>query len=531
MHNIHLKYVLFLTIIWMATSINANNNETYSIKFELNYAEAINALPPIEISHNGVINLESKPIPTREGYRFAGWYTHQECLPEQEWLFGYQAGQSYLEAAVDSMSVKESMILFARWVSPTYIKDVDGLNAIRNDLYGWYILENDIDLSRIADWNPIGDYESSYEYANGEWWKNAFKGKLDGNGYTISNLNLTNPNKTIKALFSSAVNAEICNLTIKDCHVSIASPSIYVAPLIGILKEDGGNNALITNNKIINAQIDVTLLPSESSYSAVTALIGGVWNGTIKNCHADGQINVSAKGINGGDIYIGGIIGETYCRTICCSSNLKTTISIQESKPKLFIGGLQASATDINNSIADGMITFRGCDSIKELNIGGITGSERYGKIQNCASNVDLIVENVSKVQIGGIVGEFNSFFGGIGPLVGFSVTEISHSYASGKIHVENIDAAIVGGISGSGKPDTLKGMWGGKMNYQLKNCIYVAHEGITLIDESIDSLYSFPSIQSMKGTTMQSILDAESNNGNWQYSNILPVPTMYIME
>ena len=58
------------------------------------------------------------------------------------------------------------------------------LDAIREDLHGWYVLEADLDLSGIANWIPIGEYEAPYEFAPGEWWRHAFKGIFDGNGHT-----------------------------------------------------------------------------------------------------------------------------------------------------------------------------------------------------------------------------------------------------------------------------------------------------------------------------------------------------------
>ena len=80
------------------------------------------------------------------------------------------------------------MTLYAKWVAPTSVRTAKDLDAIRYDLYGWYILENDIDLSAVTNWIPIGEYEGNYEFAPGEWWRHAFKGILDGNEHTIRNM-------------------------------------------------------------------------------------------------------------------------------------------------------------------------------------------------------------------------------------------------------------------------------------------------------------------------------------------------------
>ncbi len=105
------------------------------------------------------------------------------------------------------------MRLYARWVSPVSIKTAEQFDKIREDLNGWYVLDADIDLNGIADWNPIGNYESDYEMADGEWWKKAFKGRLDGQGHKIIGLNLTTDDPSMKALFGAVANGYMMQIT------------------------------------------------------------------------------------------------------------------------------------------------------------------------------------------------------------------------------------------------------------------------------------------------------------------------------
>ena len=60
----------------------------------------------------------------------------------------------------------------------TPIYTAEDLYNIRNDLDGKYILMNDIDLSVYENWEPIGSFKTS------------FTGEFDGNGYSVSNLNI-----------------------------------------------------------------------------------------------------------------------------------------------------------------------------------------------------------------------------------------------------------------------------------------------------------------------------------------------------
>ena len=62
------------------------NPETLTVHFSLNYDTATQAPQPVSVENNKEMALALKPIPEREGYRFAGWYKDPACT--QEWLFG-----------------------------------------------------------------------------------------------------------------------------------------------------------------------------------------------------------------------------------------------------------------------------------------------------------------------------------------------------------------------------------------------------------------------------------------------------------
>lgn len=195
-----------------------DDNGKCLVEFDLNY-DGAKSIESIYVNKGRAIQMGDCLLPEREGYRFAGWYTSKECKPEQQWLFGAKKTGFFPPVFVDSMAVNRPMRLYARWVSPVSIKTAEQFNKIRDDLYGWYVLDADIDLSGFADWNPIGGYESDYEMADGEWWKKAFKGRLDGQGHKIIDLNLTTGSPSMKALFGAVANNEICNLIIENCRI------------------------------------------------------------------------------------------------------------------------------------------------------------------------------------------------------------------------------------------------------------------------------------------------------------------------
>lgn len=136
--------------------------------------------------------------------------------------------------------------------SPTLVRTASELDAMRNDLYGWYVLDADIDLSGMANWIPVGEYEADYEFAPGEWWRHAFKGVLDGNGRTIKGLTITELVTDKSGLFGTVANGEIRNLRMEGSRLTFTAERPYVAPLAGILKQDEGQVCSILDCPVIN---------------------------------------------------------------------------------------------------------------------------------------------------------------------------------------------------------------------------------------------------------------------------------------
>lgn len=498
-----------------------NVNGKYAVVFNLNY-DGVKETDTAFVTPGHMMQISERRQPKREGYLFAGWYTSKECKPEQEWLFGAKSGGYYPPVKLDSMAVKQSMRLYARWASPVSIKTAEQLSKIREDLNGWYVLDNDIDLSAIADWEPIGEYKDDYETADGEWWTKAFKGKLDGQGHTIKGLNLTTDKPSMKALFGAMANGTICNLVLENCHINLESPSTYVAPLVAVIKQDGERTALVQNCEVKDVQIKVGLKINQNIFSAVTGLIAGAWNGTIDNCHVGGNMTVNVEGSGKGELYIGGILGEGYSDTKYCSSTLNINTNIQTSgELKVFAGGLQASATNVDNSLSSGNIEINVGDGVTELYVGGLIGSQRYGSIKNSASQGNITVK-APKAQIGGVLGEFNKTYGSIGTAFGITQTALTNCYTSGIVTTDGIQSLTYGNISGAGQPEALQGWFGPGMSYLVANCAYLKQPISSAADADIKSLKGFDTIDGMKGDTMKNLL----GTNQWIYeSGALPTP------
>ncbi len=69
------------------------------------------------------------------------------------------------------------------FIATRIIKTAQEFQDINNDLQGFYMLGNDIDLSSISNFEPLGRFGTSEQDPTNEY----FHGVLDGNGYTVKN--------------------------------------------------------------------------------------------------------------------------------------------------------------------------------------------------------------------------------------------------------------------------------------------------------------------------------------------------------
>lgn len=461
-----------ITVLAAALVGSAAFSQNLQVSFDLNYPTA-ETVAPVSVPAGRILPAEAKTYPTREGYRFGGWYTTPECKPEQEWRFGNNA--SFFVPATDSMKVEKTMTLYAKWVSPQPVRTVEDLDAIREDLYGWYVLESDLDLSGIANWNPIGEYEGPYEFAPAEWWRHAFKGIFDGQGHTIKGLRITELKTDKAGLFGTLADGEIKNLTLEDSRLAFTAERPYVAPLVGIIKQDKGV-AAIRNCTITGTVIQVRTTNTEGTFHSFTGLCGGIWGGILDNNTVSGTMDIEMAGSGGGELYVGAYAGEAYNDTRNCSSDFAIRIRFtqpQKNEFKAFIGGLQASATNVENCSATGSIRISGESGSNQLYIGGLVGSERYGTVSGSTSTVQMEVADMGFAQVGGIVGEFNATYGTMGSAFGVTTTKVSGCTYAGTPVFSNVATPVFGQFAGAGEPAPLTSFWGPSMSYKIENCTY----------------------------------------------------------
>ena len=442
-----------------------------SVQFDLNY-ETIKTLPCITLEEDTPISLEMKPLPERPGYRFAGWYQDPECT--QEWVFGEKKPQ-FMQPATEWMPVLSDMTLYARWVAPVHISTAQEFDQIRQDLYGWYVLDNDIDLSSYEDWDPIGKYESDYEYADAEWWCNSFKGRLDGNGHTIKGLSIKSVGEHYHlGLFGAMANAEVYNLIFEHPTISVKGPMAYIGALAGGVRRDKGRKVILENITVKNADMHADVVGDTFSYVCVTGIVGGLWEGTLRGCVVSGKISVHHAAPCTSFLFVGGLAGEAYCETSGCESNVDIDVSFDRDDTseelQAYIGALQGGSTFVDGSEASGAIRLSGNNGTGEVVVGGISGSERYGHIIGSASNALITANNVKRLRFGGITGEYNFQYAAFGMMNGVTKTILKDSHFIGTFHPEKVDTLTREPVCGTGHVPCYD-YFGMHMDYHIENC------------------------------------------------------------
>ena len=158
-----------------------------------------------------------------------------------------------------------------------------------------FILMNDIDLSSVTDWVAIG---------NSIYLSQMFTGTFDGQGHTISGLNITRTeggqdNKI--GLFGYLSGATIKNLKLDNFNFSATTTSdgnyLYKGGFLAFQIETSGANIS-----------GVTVTHSSVTNMSISGLCGIAWgNTTITNCSTDYTI---VNNLSGSTSIISGLIGE-----------------------------------------------------------------------------------------------------------------------------------------------------------------------------------------------------------------------------
>lgn len=307
--------------------------------------------------------------------------------------------------------------------------DLIALQDITNFEKKYYILTDDIDME-YYEWTPLGTPD------------NYFYGAFNGNGYTISNMRITQ---------------------------TLSADSDYDDTFIGFFGFTTGFISDLTLDNIV-----ITVDSDLSNYLYIGALAGKTTADVVDTHVTNSQIVVD-KMIEGS---IGGLIGThrgDLIRTSADTDITDVTFATGSSDMRLYVGGLVGDKQyeDVRDSSASGNILITFMDS-QTVFVGGLLGT---------SSGTDQIVSN--SFATGNIITSAD-YYSRIGGLIGNSFqTTIDNSYATGNI---DATAGTMGGLIGeayghihssfatgrvTGQAGTIGNVFGKCDNYRLDLMYY----------------------------------------------------------
>lgn len=205
--------------------------------------------------------------------------------PGQYPMTFYKVGYAKFE---DTFTVEEdqSLELEIKLEKSYIITNREELEAVANDVMGNYTLGNSIDLGD-EPWTPL------------PW----FSGTLDGAGYSISGMQLTEgaAGENNAGLFVGLYGGHVSNLTMNSVNVNMTAQG----SMLGIGAICGGlNNGSSLTNCTVNGTVNVTADASNSSvYVGGLAGIGDT--GYITDCYSDTNVTLVTESVG----HAGGLAG------------------------------------------------------------------------------------------------------------------------------------------------------------------------------------------------------------------------------
>ena len=249
-----------------------------------------------------------------------------------------------------------------------------------------YELNADIDLGGM-EWTPVA----------------TFYGTFNGNGYTVSNFQITTGRKYV-GLFGYN-NGVIQNLGVENFTVNVSySGAVYAGGLVGYNSGD-------ILNSYATGDVSAT---SSGSYAYAGGLVGYNSGGSILNCYATGKVSATSDAAYR-SAYAGGLVGENDGGSITNSYATGDVSASSGSSANAYAGGLVGYnyAGSILNSYATGDVSATSSSTSTNYSAyaGGLVGYNYVSSILNSYATGDVSATSSStsstnySVYAGGLVG------------------------------------------------------------------------------------------------------------------------------
>lgn len=268
---------------------------------------------------------------------------------------------------------------------PYIIRTAEDLDHVRDDLTASYKLQSDIDLTSYSNWQPIGTSSA-----------NAFKGQLDGAGYTISGMTIASSADNIGLFGYVREPATIYNVRLENVNITSSNANGQVGGLVGI--------ASASSTYLMLDRISVTGEIHSNGFST-----GGLVGQTslIALVNSDAHVRTYSNG----NTSVGGLVG------VNSNSIIKQSYATGDVSSSRNAGGLvgySGGSSNVLNSYATGHVT-----GVSNAAIGGLIGAGNSGTVENSYATGTVTGDSG---LTGGLVGDNN-------PIIIDSGISIANSY------------------------------------------------------------------------------------------------------
>lgn len=288
--------------------------------------------------------------------------------------------------------------------------EIDTVQALQEmEMNLSYKLVADLDLTGI-EWKPLGDYDLP------------FMGIFDGNGYTISNMTITEDNQIFVGLFGNVtgdiLDLQLTNVSI-DCDTDFLT---YVGGLVGFTTGNVTNVSVSGDitvlNSVSNTYMGLLVGYTQSPLEASTDAASFVSN-TLENNDVEGTLTLTSENI----AFIGGLAGKTF-NTMVKDNYANTDIQLTTANFQSYLGGFighnyggileghDAEVEDVNIYIENNVAISDIQITVDEKNIsfGGFIGYNNFGYLRNnyakSQSSVTATTSDTQIFSIGAFLGE-----------------------------------------------------------------------------------------------------------------------------
>ena len=290
--------------------------------------------------------------------------------------------------------------------NPYQISTAEQLQAINNNVSAHYILTEDIDLTGV-DFTPIGNADSG-----------AFTGSFDGNGHTISNLNVFSGKYA--GLFG-------CNEGVIQ-NVTLSEIYVYGTRYLGGVVAE--NTAL---GVVSDCVVQSGVVESDGGINSIHAGgICGTNSGELSGSFSNGaSVTVSN---DSDDAYAGGILGYS-----TASLEMNAAVNTGNVSSDSYSGGLVGYGDDV--TVTD------------SYNTGNVSSDSYSGGLVGYGSGTITVTNSYNTGNVSCACSFSSSFYCYSGGLVGYGDGDVtvSNSYNTGNVSSAAHSSSCSGGLVGYG--------------------------------------------------------------------------------